>query len=155
MNYKLIILSVIFFIGIVACHQSDKHQSFNNLKKMEGKWVSIEGVTFNEHWQIISDSLMTGIGFSISENDTVFKELMKIYTLGDSVYFAAKTEENEEYVAFSLCESRTGNWKFINENHDYPNIIYYKLTDDTLLNAYISNIRGNKKIEFKLKKLRE
>jgi len=150
-------LKRIFFLGIiliplVSCYNPDSRESFSDLKILEGKWSSKEGVLFNEQWQIANDSLMTGLGFSLKGEDTAFVEKMKIYVNGDSVYFAAKTDPKEGFVSFTLTEAGKNKWVFVNAAHDYPNIIQYEIKDDTLLNAFIANIRGNKKVEFNLKR---
>lgn len=148
-------ISLAVFMALIflnSCYKPSASQSMDDLKKLAGSWSSTEGVLFNEHWQVENDCLMIGLGFSLSANDTVFKEVMKIYRQSDSIYFAALVEENKNYIAFKLVESGANYWKFINPTHDYPNIIYYEIENDTLLNAYTANIRGNKKVEFHLKK---
>jgi hypothetical protein len=139
---------------MVSCYQPDACVSFADLKKISGKWSSTEGVLFNEHWRLVNDSLMTGIGFSLSGTDTVFLEKMKIYLQSDSLYFAAKTDPKKDFVKFKLAEAKKRKWTFINETHDYPNIIQYEIKKDTLLYAFIANIRGNKKVEFNLKRIK-
>jgi hypothetical protein len=150
-------LKKIFFLGVIlialsSCYYPDSRDSFEDLKKLDGKWSSKEGVLFNEHWQVVNDSLMTGLGFSLKGTDTAFVEKMKIYLNGDSVYFAAKTDSKEGFVSFTLKEAGRKKWVFVNTAHDYPNIIQYEVKDDTLLSAFIANIRGNKKVEFNLKR---
>lgn len=154
---KLIFKKKILFFGIiliihVSCYRPSSHESFNDLKQLQGKWSSVEGVLFNEHWWLVNDSLMAGIGFSLKGTDTAFLEKMQLFVENDSVYFAAKTAPEKEYVRFALGEARKNRWKFVNPTHDYPNIIQYEIKNDTLLNAFIANIRGNKKVEFHLKR---
>jgi len=150
-------LKKIFFLGIIlialaSCYNPDSRESFEDLKKLNGKWSSKEGVLFNEHWQVKNDSLMTGLGFSLKGEDTAFVEKMKIFVKGDSVYFAAKVDPKKDFVNFTLSEAGKNKWVFVNAAHDYPNIIQYEIQDDTLLFAFTANIRGNKKVEFNLKR---
>jgi hypothetical protein len=152
MFFKKIFLLGIIFAALVSCYNPDSRESFSDLKKLEGKWSSKERILFNEHWQVVNDSLMEGIGFSLKENDTVFLEKMKMFIKNDSVYFAAQTDPKKEFVSFTLTEAGRNKWEFVNAAHDYPNIIHYEIKDDTLLNAFIANIRGNKKVEFNLKR---
>lgn len=147
----------IFSLGILlcafgSCYNPNSKESFSDLNKLSGKWSSNEGVLFNEHWKVVNDSLMTGLGFSLQGSDTAFAEKMKIFINGDSVYFAAKTDPEEGFISFTLQEAGRNKWVFINPAHDYPNIIQYEIKDDTLLNAFTANIRGNKKVEFNLKR---
>jgi len=152
MCIKKIIFPALILFGLVSCYNPNSHESFSDLKKLAGKWSSKEGVLFNEHWQFANDSLMTGLGFSLNETDTVFVERMKIYREGDSIYFAAKTSPEKNYVSFTLTDAGKNKWVFVNADHDYPNIIQYEIKNDTLLNAFVANIRGNKKVEFHLKR---
>ncbi|HEY9115988.1 MAG TPA: DUF6265 family protein, partial [Bacteroidales bacterium] len=131
----------IFFLGITlialaSCYNPSSNESFEDLKKLEGRWSSKEGVLFNEHWQVANDSLMTGLGFSLKGEDTAFVEKMKVYLNGDSVYFAAKVDQKKDFVIFTLTEAGRNKWVFVNAAHDYPNIIQYEIKDDTLLYAF-------------------
>lgn len=150
MFFKKIFFFGIILFGLVSCYNPDSWESFSDLKKLEGKWSSKEGVLFNEHWQVVNDSLMTGLGFSMKGTDTAFLEKMKFFINGDSVYFAAQTDPKEDFVNFTLKEAGKNKWVFVNAAHDYPNIIHYDIKEDTLLYAFTANIRGNKKVEFNL-----
>lgn len=154
MFLKKIFIGAMVCFTMVSCYQPDAHESFADLKKITGKWSSTEGVLFNEHWHLENDSLMTGIGFSLKGMDTAFIEKMKIYLSSDSVYFAAKTDPKKDYVSFVLKEAGREKWIFVNATHDYPNIIQYEIKNDTLLYAFIANIRGNKKVEFNLRRIK-
>ena len=152
MIFKRIIFLGIILIAFDSCYNPSASDSFSDLKKLNGKWSSAEGVVFNEHWKLENDSLMTGIGFSLKGSDTAFVEKMKLFVENDSVYFAAKTAPEKDYVRFALEEAGKNWWKFVNATHDYPNLIQYEIKEDTLLYVFIANIRGNKKVEFHLKR---
>lgn len=146
-------LTLIVSIILSSCYRPSPRRAFEDMKVLSGVWTSYEGVQFNEKWWIVNDSLMKGIGFSMKDSDTAFSEYLSLKRVGDSVYYGAFVPENDGYIYFSLSEARRGKWTFENQHHDYPNIITYDLKNDTLLTATTSNIRGNKKIEFKLKKV--
>lgn len=152
MNKSLVVL---FFLGsvlIYSCYRPSSKQAFEDLKLLEGTWSSSEGPDFSETWTIINDSLMTGIGFSLNNSDTAFKEYILIKRISDGIFYGAMTEDNGNFVFFKLEEAGQHKWKFVNHENEYPNIIEYKLTNDDQLTATISNIRGNKKIAFKLRR---
>lgn len=147
---------ILFFFLIIlfdSCYHPTPEESFSDLQKIEGNWTSYEGTRFNEYWEKINDSLMKGIGFSLNGQDTVFSEQLLIKQTGDSIYYGALVSENKGYVFFKLEEAGRNYWKFVNAAHDYPNIIEYKMRHDILMEASTSNIRGNKRIVFKLRKV--
>lgn len=146
-------LILVVLILVSACYRPAPKQSFEDLKILEGKWATVEGAQFNEVWKIANDSLIIGIGYSLNGNDTVFKEQLKIYRIGNKVKYAAKVSENSDFVLFGLNESGKNRWKFVNPGHDYPNIIEYKLLNDSILEASTSNNRDNKEIRFRFKKV--
>jgi len=153
MKISLIVLILLIPLFFVRCYHPTPDDSFNNLQKIAGSWTSYGGTKFNEHWEKINDSLIKGIGFSLSGPDTVFSEQLCIKKTGDSIYYGALIDENKGYVYFKLEEAGRNYWIFINPGHDYPNIIEYKMHNDTLMEASTSNIRGNKRIIFKLRKI--
>ena len=134
-----------------ACFRPDAEESMQNLRQLEGKWSSSEGVLFNESWNVISDTMLAGEGFSLQEKDTVFKEELRIFLKEGQVFYAAKVGESDQFVTFRLNEAKRNSWVFENHNHDYPNIISYKIDEDELI-ATTTNSNGNKKIEFVMKR---
>jgi len=137
--------------SLESCYHPTPKESFGDLQKLAGKWTAYEGAKFNETWELLNDSLMKGIGFSLNGKDTVFSENLVLSRRGDSIFYGALVGENDGFVYFTLEDAGRNHWKFTNTDHNYPNIIEYTLKNDTLLEASTSNIRGNKQIVFKLK----
>ncbi len=152
---KILISYFIILLLLSSCYRPTPQQSFNDLQQLEGKWMSSQNVQFNEHWEIKSDTLMQGMGFSLQENDTAFKEELKIYYKEGIVYYAVKVGGSLQFVSFKLIEAKKNLWIFENKTHDYPNIINYKLLDDNELTATTTNSNGNKKIEFVMKRTQQ
>ena len=153
MRHLLLLVIFISAFKLSSCYHPSAKQAFADIHILEGEWTSYEGTLFNESWHRINDSLMKGIGFNLNGTDTVFSEQLVIKRVGDSVFYGASVKEKDRFVYFRLEEAGRGHWIFKNPNRDYPNIIEYKLKNDTLLETTTSNIRGNKKIKFKLKKV--
>lgn len=154
MMKKMFVISLFLSsILMYSCYRPSSKQAFEDLKVLEGTWATYEGTKFSESWKIINDSLMHGIGFSLNGTDTAFKEQLQIKRIGDSLFYGALVKENDGYVFFKLEEAGRNKWVFKNPVHDYPNIIDYKIKDKEVLEATTSNIRGNKKIAFKLRKV--
>ena len=145
---------VVFFIAFLqSCYHPSPHEAFDDMKAIEGKWVSAGPTLFNENWQVVSDTLMRGIGFSMNGKDTVFKEDLKLVRKADTIWMAIQTDPEEGFVFFKMVEAGRGKWTFKNPENEYPAIIRYHLKKDTVLEAGIANIRGNKEVIFKFKKM--
>lgn len=147
---KILVVGLIVF-GLLSCYRPTASESMQDLQQLKGKWSSSESILFNEFWQIKSDTLMLGLGYSLQENDTVFKEKLKIFYHHDSVFYGAKGGRSDQFVLFKLAKAGKNNWIFKNPEHDYPNIIRYEINGE-FLTASTSNSKGNKKIEFKMKR---
>lgn len=152
-SFIFLILGIIISVMASSCYRPAPKQSFQDLKSLAGSWATYEGFSFNENWEVVNDSLMSGLGFSMNGTDTAFSELMKIYQTKGDVFLAAKTDEHEGFVDFKLEKAGKDYWEFVNPENEYPQIIRYEFHNDTLLTATISNIRGNKETAFRFTKL--
>ena len=152
MRYSVLI-SIVFLLSLASCYNPSPNQSFNDLQVLVGDWTSTENIQFNESWIHSNDTLYTGLGFSLKKGDTLFAEQLKIYLSGDEVYYAAKVGSGSDFVSFKLEKADKEKWEFVNREHDYPNIIQYKVENDSLLEATTMNIRRKKEIVFKLKRV--
>jgi len=148
---RSVFISIIALFLLSNCFRPRAKESMRNLSQLEGSWSSTKGVLFNENWRVKNDTLLVGIGFSLQGNDTAFKEELKIFLTDGQVFYAAKVGENDQYVTFKLSEAKRNSWVFENHDHDYPNIISYRMVNDELV-AATSNSNGNKKIEFVMKR---
>ena len=133
-----------------SCYSPSAEESYRDIEKITGNWSSRKGVSFNENWQK-KENYFSGLGFSLNENDTSFKEILKIHILNDSLTYTVFLGE-ERVVDFKLHEAGKNYWKFVNPVNDFPSIIEYELENDSLLNIKVSNIRGKKSQYFWLKR---
>jgi len=148
---KILVGGLIIFI-LTSCYRPAARESMQDLLQLNGKWTSSESVLFNEYWHIKSDTLLLGLGFSLHENDTVFKEELKIFYLDGNVFYGAKVGESDQFILFKLTKAGKDSWIFENPEHDYPNIISYEIDGEHLF-ATTTNSNGNKKIEFIMKRI--
>lgn len=151
MKERSILFVIIIIFLLSSCYRPDAQESMQDLRQLQGKWVSTESVLFNEYWVIKSDTLLKDQGYSLQENDTVFKEELKIYLDAGSIYYAVKVGDSDQFILFKLKEAKRSSWVFENHKHDYPNIISYKIDGEKLM-ATTTNSNGNKKIEFVMKR---
>ena len=148
---KILVVGLIIFV-LSSCYRPSARESMQDVQQLNGKWSSSESVLFNEFWQIKSDTLLLGMGYSLQDNDTVFKEGLKIFYHDGHVFYGAKVGDSDQFTLFKLTEARKNSWVFENHEHDYPNIIIYEIDKDRLV-AYTTNSNGNKKIEFIMKRI--
>lgn len=146
-KYPYLVLAVML---MASCYRPTAGESFQDLKVLIGTWNARSGVQFNEQWTYANDSLLLGLGFSMKEADTVFKEQLRIILKQDSLYYGALVDHNKEFVYFKLSKATRHEWVFENSQHDYPNVIRYLVSKDSLLQVATTNMRGNKKIEFNM-----
>lgn len=149
--YKWLIGSFILLIIMSGC-DCKKNTPLSGLQIIEGEWVSYDGVSFNEYWIMKSDSLMEGIGFSLSGEDTLFCESLQLFERNDSVFYRVKHTEATIIVDFFLEQYSKNSWMFINADNDFPQKIHYQLKNDTLLDITISNVSDTRKQKFFMKK---
>ncbi len=150
---RFLLMTILPAILLAGCYHPTPKEAFNDIKALEGKWVSTGTTLFNENWKVVSDTLMTGTGFSLNGGDTVFQERLKIFRTGENIWYAAQPNPEKEYVLFRLTKAGYRHWTFENPVNDYPGIIVYLLKKDTLLETRATNIRGNKEVVFTFKKI--
>jgi hypothetical protein len=152
MGYAKTFVAGLIFLILTSCYRPGAKESMQDLEHLNGKWSSSQGILFNEYWQIKSDTLLLGLGYSLQDNDTVFKEELKIFYLDAHVFYGAKVGDTDQFVLFKLVKAGKNNWIFENHEHDYPNIINYEIDKGRLV-ASTANSNGNKKIEFIMKRI--
>ncbi len=145
-------LFVILTLFLASCYHPSSQEAMHDLKQIEGNWNSYKGVSFNENWMFINDSLFKGEGFSLNGNDTSFYESLRIERKSDSVYYIIGLAKNKDETKFLLSNASKHEWVFKNPENEFPSIIKYKIENDSLLFVTIANIRGNKEQFFYLKK---
>ncbi len=149
---RLLLLFLLLPIFVSSCSNLSRSDSMNNLKALEGEWQSYRGVEFNERWRLVDDNCIEGEGFSLNGIDTSFFEILRIEKVGDSIYYIVELGNESQSVDFLLTDASENSWTFVNSENDFPSIIDYVVEEDSLLTVTISNIRGNKKQFFYLKK---
>lgn len=150
---KNLYIAVFFFLLAFGCKTADQHEK--PLTDITGLWQSTEGPLLYEWWTLSNDSLLSGISFSINQGDTLLLEKMRFGMQNEKLHFFARVpdQNEEEEVGFELSKQLTNTWVFENAGHDYPNRIIYELKNDSTLYARIENLRGNKRKEFRFKRI--
>lgn len=123
-----------------------------NFDYLVGKWVRTNdkvGPKTYEHWSKKNEEEYIGIGFTLTEKDTVFKENLRLIKINNVWnYEVTGVNETPTYFKFS---SQSAN-KFVCENptNEFPKKIVYQLSGDSL-RAFVS--AGETNLTFDFQKL--
>ncbi len=152
MKGKYCIFLVLIFLA-AACNITDKKPA--SPEQLAGLWVTSEGPLLYEEWWKTGSNELTGRSFSINQGDTFHLEAMRMAVSDGKLHFFARVpdQNQEKEVGFALVQEVPGSWIFENPSHDYPNRIIYQLVSDTSLYARIENTKGNKKKEFRFRRI--
>ncbi len=151
-TFRYPVMVFISFV-IISC-STNNTKKFDTLKQLQGTWESTDNIVFFEQWEILNDSSMRGLGFSINNNDTLFSEQLYLQLMDNRItYIAIVWDQNEARpVVFPLVRSTASKFVFEKPEHDYPNRIIYNFLTDSTLKVRIETMNETKRQEFHLKR---
>jgi len=155
-NYRIIIhfhLVGILLIILHSCfypaeNKNELKSGHIDLEWLNGSWISAD-LSYHEIWTNVNDTLTTGIGFTVEENDTLFSETLQIVNSKINTYYLA-TMPDQNFgmpVRFDCLSSETGTIIFENKIHDFPNRIEYRIITDSTIQITVSGTKEDKKIK--------
>ncbi|HEY8403158.1 MAG TPA: DUF6265 family protein [Flavobacteriales bacterium] len=118
-------------IGLLACDQSHKRMDMNILV---GQWYDAASGA-HEEWTLVGPDHLKGRGFEVKDRDTVVYEILELKKINGTITYLADVEEamGQGIVDFPLVSHTSHTMTFINQKHDYPQVLSYeKISDDTL-----------------------
>jgi hypothetical protein len=118
------------------------------LKNLKGTWKSEGNIIVFDSWKIINDSTLKGKRFSLLNNDTVYINDFEIKYRNSDITLKIKDDE------FKKIKAGIKKIEFKNKNSGYPDIIILSYPYDSVYIFRQENIRGNKAIEFIMKRIR-
>lgn len=136
-RFFLIILFIFVFLPTLA---KERIPTF-----LEGTWeIENEGLISYEHWDILTDSLMKGITYQISNKDLIAIEYLTLNNTKNQTTLSAfvKNQNKGREIEFQLIES-TNSWIFQNLQHDFPKQIEYNRINNQTVRVTISDARTN------------
>ncbi len=113
--------------------------STENFDWLIGNWIRTnekQGQSTYENWLKQSDILYFGFGYTLQNNDTVFKESLKLIRK-DNEWIYGVSGVHEKPVPFRMVSRTTSSFTCKNENNSFPKNIKYSL-EDKILTAEIS-----------------
>lgn len=137
----------------------------NNIKRLKvfepliGQWQSLspDGSSYTESW--ILGTCGTLDGTAIMKNKTgktVLSEILKIQLVDSFIVYIACVNKKPP-VLFTLSKTNdTGQWKFVNPEHDFPQHIIYRMESPDLINVTVEGKQNGKwmKDVFQLKRVK-
>ena len=115
---KLFLL--VFVTTLFSCKIKQKQQQPTWLI---GKWERTNEKPNKRTFDFWNQDL-TGKGFTLRENDTVFKELMSIVTLNDTLHLKVEGV-NETPTLFKFTQQTDSSFVCENPENEFPTQIYY------------------------------
>jgi len=148
-------MKVYVFVFLVCLVKTGFGQTDADIKKLnwlQGTWTAKDlkpGLSGEERWTKISDSLWQGSGVTLKGNDTAFVEKLKIVSKGNHLYYVADLSENKAPVYFIFTSITENMFECENAGHDFPKKIKYQ-KEGNKLKATISG--SGKSIDYLFEK---
>jgi len=137
------IILIIILIFLFSCSKPNSQ----NPDWLIGNWQRINdssGRQTFEYWEKAGENIYEGIGFTLQDADTVFKENLKLVQV-NGIWNYEVSGVHEKPVYFTFTSLSKNHFVCENMQNDFPRKIEYYISSDTL-KAVIS--AGKKKIPF-------
>lgn len=124
-----------------------------NFSWLLGSWQRVnekEGRQTYEHWEKDSEDLYLGMGCTLKEGDTIWKENLKLRKSGNNWNFEVKGKGETTPTIFVLTKIEKESFVCENPENEFPKVISYQKSN-LGLSAIISG--GGNDIAFEFKKI--
>jgi hypothetical protein len=134
-----------YFMLLFLCLPGQQHTGMHHghaqaaLRESEFDWLLGDwqrmndrpGRTTFEHWSRISGSEYQGLGYTLRNGDTIFKETMKLH-VDKGAWIFEVSGVNEDPTPFLVTKKAPGSFTCENEKNEFPKYIEYSLVDNML-----------------------
>jgi len=113
---------------MVSCQKEKKEMKKPSF--LIGDWIRVndkEGAVTYETW----NSNLKGLGYTLKEKDTTFKEILSIVTIKDSLFLKVEGI-NENPTLFKFTQQTETSFVCENDENEFPKKIKYYLENDQL-----------------------
>jgi hypothetical protein len=147
-----IYLSFILLLAtITACNSG--RQDIEKLRWLEGSWM-VKGSmppTY-ESWERINETEMKGRSWFEDSTGPVNTESIRLKAEGGSVIYEASVSDQNGGIGipFQMQAVQHDTFSFVNEKHDFPQMIRYIKTSDTSFTAEVGKTEEGKWAGFRL-----
>lgn len=149
-NWKAVLSHVSGIIQLEAMHEHGnvKLTSEGDFSYLLGSWKrtnEVVGKETFEHWKKINDELYVGLGYTMKELDTVWKEDVKLRRSENHWHYEVLGQGDTIATPFKVTKMWENGFECFNPINEFPKTIRYLKERDTLF-ANISD--GNTEIDF-------
>lgn len=156
--FHIIVLLLIAIVLVKCNYDQDRRQEISNSKEVNfewllGNWQRVNTEDSNltyESWKKINDSEYEGVGFTLRNNDTISKELMKITESNGSWNLLVKMKGEIDFTRFYISDIQLDRFEAKNDTLDFPKVIQYWKSKERL-NALVA--ADSLKLAFEFMKL--
>lgn len=143
-KYSKLILVLLIAVLLPSLQvQSQDIVSIKKLHWLKGKWSRVTAnVEQFETWNITSDSMLEGEGYSIKSNNKKVTEKLAIKWLDKKLVYIADVPHNKAPVIFQNVLLNDTIAVFENKSHDYPNKISYIKLNKRSFRVILDNNSG-------------
>jgi hypothetical protein len=149
------LLTIFYCLFLTSLAGAEECGSLGAVEWLLGEWeTSTSRVVIREYWHRVSDATFEGESTtkSVSNDEVVNYETLRLVSMSDSVFYIAKVTENELAVPFRLTRCSDGIAVFENPDHDAPQRLIYKLLEGSDKDASELEVRleGDRMDDFSL-----
>jgi len=153
-------LLLFFIIIFAACNPKEKTIVSNETPAANFDWLLGNWVRTNEkndrqtyeNWIKKSNSEYSGEGFTLQNNDTIWKETVQLQEANGQWKFAVTPKGETKQTVFELIKVENNAFTCESKTNDFPKIIHY-FKDGNSLKADISG--GDMKVLFEFQKIKQ
>lgn len=125
MKSTINLLVFILFLVFITTGCYNSHIGGNDTGRL--KWITGNradtSLGFYEEWKISGDTMLTGYGYQLLNNDTIFRESLLIRKTGNTWSYIVRHGNEETF--FRLLNSPGDSLVFDNPGNEYPKRITY------------------------------
>ncbi len=140
-------LTILVFAFLSLSTPTIPDYSLDSLGWMAGCWEGAfaNGRTVSEQWMKPSGNLMMGMSRTVKNGMTVAHEFIRLEQASDGkiLYIARPSNQSEATFSLVLLEGRRA--VFENLQHDFPQRIYERITEDSLVARIEGTLNGKER----------
>lgn len=109
--------------------EASKSSKDANFSWLLGSWQRIndkEGQQTFEHWKQASNELYLGMGCTLKDGDTIWKEDIRLRKVEKKWYFEVTGQGEDQATSFILTEINDKSFICKNPENEFPKVISYK-----------------------------
>ena len=131
---RLLVLFLCCMVLTTSCQKKIAQVSKGDFDYLIGNWERTneqEGKVTFEYWEHTKETLYKGIGYTLQNNDTIWKEQMQLIQR-DTTWTLEIQSDGEPMVPFAVIKKTANTFTAHNPSNEFPKHIAYSYFDDTL-----------------------